>query len=147
MKRSMMAAIVAVALLATPMFAGAASAKTHGPCTGYYVTPKTPTAVRIHRVKRLIACAFAWAGIPGETSTAWYVADRESSDYPWAHNTSSDCRGLFQHMGRYWDSRARAYLKRGWFPRHWTPSAYNARANALVTAVMVRRGGWSPWSM
>jgi hypothetical protein len=95
-------------------------------------------------MQRLIVCVFAvWA--PGESAYALAIADRESNFYAWAWNTSSDCRGLFQHMGRYWASRAETYLFRGWFGK-WPVSAFDPRANAIVTARMVAAGGWGPWS-
>jgi hypothetical protein len=46
--------------------------------------------------------------------------------------------GIYQHMKRYWPNRAYAYGFKGW-------SAFNARANIIVTMRMVHRDGWGPW--
>jgi hypothetical protein len=100
----------------------------------------------------VIRCAFIHYGIPGEIPMALYVAERESSFYPWAinHNIEyiHDCLGLFQHMRYLWPARFTGYMRPGWFPAHWpTVSAFNPRAAALVTARMVKSGGWGPWSL
>lgn len=71
-------------------------------------------------------------------SHAFYVADRESSFYAYARNTSSGACGIFQHMPRYWPSRAATFGFGG-------ASCFNARANIMVTIRMVRQGGWGPW--
>jgi hypothetical protein len=68
---------------------------------------------------------------------ALYVANRESKFHPNAYNPSG-CAGIYQHMLRYWPGRAAAYGFRGW-------SAFNARANIIVTMRMVNRSGWGPW--
>ena len=137
--------IVSLAILAT---LGAtmqpASAKQRA-CT-YRVTPTQDSTFRTHRVQALIRCVFSKVGIPSQIPMALYVADRESSFYPWAWNRSSDCRGLFQHMGRYWAART-MMLPPAQFPKRVGISAFNARANAWVTAVMVRSGGWGPWAL
>ena len=46
--------------------------------------------------------------------------------------------GVFQHLCRYWPTRADDYGFAGW-------SAFNARANIFVTMRMVRQYGWWPW--
>lgn len=148
MKRLLAISIVGILTIGTmSMTTNATAGQPAGPCTGYGVKRSTPVNVRRARMTALIHCAFRWGGIPSQIPEAVYVGDRESSLYPWAWNRSSDCRGLFQHMGRYWGSRARALLKRWWFPNTWpNVSAFNPRANVLVTVKMVRVGGWSPWS-
>lgn len=71
-------------------------------------------------------------------SHAIYIADRESSFYAYARNTSSGACGVYQHMPRYWPSRAATFGFAG-------ASCFNARANIMVTIRMVKQGGWGPW--
>jgi hypothetical protein len=69
---------------------------------------------------------------------ALFIAWRESHYRPSAYNPSG-AEGIYQHMRQYWPTRAATYG----FP-HW--SAFNARANVIVTMRMVRAmGNWSPW--
>ncbi len=89
-------------------------------------------------IKQLIRCAADHWNVPGGESTALAVADRESKFRPDAYNPSG-CAGIYQHMLRYWPGRAAAYGFSGW-------SAYNARANIIVTMRMVKQAGWGPWS-
>ena len=67
------------------------------------------------------------------------IADRESHFEPHAYNPSG-CAGIYQHQLRYWPGRAAAYGFRGW-------SAFNARANIMVTMRMVHLSGWGPWAL
>jgi hypothetical protein len=90
------------------------------------------------QVKQLIKCAAHHWSVPGGASLALAIADRESHFDPSAYNPSG-CAGIYQHMLRYWPSRATTYGFHDW-------SAFNARANIIVTMRMVRRGGWGPWS-
>ena len=126
-----------------------------GPCQGWRLgenlTPATFDADPARgalKIKRLIACVFALLA-PGQSVTALIVADRESHYRPWAFNPSSGASGLFQHIASYWPGRAAALgHHRGWFGKgSWPLSPFNARANAMVTAIMTRNGDWSPWSM
>jgi hypothetical protein len=72
---------------------------------------------------------------------ALYVADRESEFRPKAYNGYSGASGIFQHLSRYWPGRADAFGFGGW-------SAFNARANIMVTMRMVhRQGDWSDWGV
>ena len=64
---------------------------------------------------------------------------RESMFDPDAYNAWSCAKGIYQHLCRYWPGRAYDYGFKGW-------SAFNARANIIVTMKMVRRYGWAPWS-
>ncbi len=53
-----------------------------------------------------------------------------------------------QHLARYWPGRVQVFLRARWFPRAWPQvPVLQARANVLVTAKMVRAGGWAPWSL
>jgi len=90
-------------------------------------------------VKKLIKCAAAHWAVPGGARQALYIADRESHYFPRAYNPSG-AEGIYQHMRWFWPGRARIYGFPGW-------SAFNARANIIVTMRMVHRGGWSPWGM
>ncbi|MGZ5307138.1 MAG: transglycosylase SLT domain-containing protein [Actinomycetota bacterium] len=90
------------------------------------------------QIKQLIRCAADHWNVPGGESTALAIADRESQFHPNAYN-SSGCAGIDQHMLRYWPGRATAYGFSGW-------SAFNARANIIVTMRMVEQDGWGPWS-
>ena len=90
------------------------------------------------QVKQLIRCAADYWHVPGGENTALAVADRESHFHPNAYNPSG-CAGIYQHMLRYWPGRATAYGFQGW-------SAFNARANIIVTMRMVKQFGWAPWT-
>lgn len=92
-------------------------------------------------VKQLIRCAAERWRVPGGARMALYVAARESHYRPNAYNAYSGASGVFQHLSRYWPGRADAYGFGGW-------SAFNARANIMVTMRMVRSNGdWSDWSL
>ena len=94
--------------------------------------------IGIFQVKQLIRCAATHWNVPGGAGLALYIAGRESHYRPNAYNPSG-CAGIYQHMLRYWPGRAAAYGFRGW-------SAFNARANIIVTMRMVSRNGWGPWA-
>jgi hypothetical protein len=87
-------------------------------------------------VKKLIRCAAHHYGVSADM--ALYVAHRESRFRPTAFNGYSCAKGIYQHLCRYWPTRASTYGFNDW-------SAFNARANIMVTMRMVRRGGWGPW--
>ena len=89
-------------------------------------------------VKKLIRCAAQHWGVPGGVTKALYIANRESHFDPNAYNSYSGAKGIYQHLNRYWPGRAYAYGFKGY-------SAFNARANIIVTMRMVKRYGWSPW--
>ncbi len=90
-----------------------------------------------YQVKQLIRCAAQYYDVSVER--ALYVAKRESGFDPDAYNTWSCAKGVFQHLCKYWPDRAYDYGFRDW-------SAFNGRANIIVTMKMVRRYGWEPWS-
>ena len=87
-------------------------------------------------VKHLIRCAARHYGV--SVDRAIYYARRESRFHPRAYNNWSCAKGIYQHLCRYWPNRARTYGFNDW-------SAFNARANIIVTMRMVRRAGWGPW--
>lgn len=106
-----------------------------------------PVASRL-KMLRLITCVFDWLA-PGNSSTARYVAERESGLLPWAYNSSSGCMGLFQHIE--WEGRMGA-LRQRWFTRSVNPNVdghvgwWDPRANAIIAARMVAASGWGAWS-
>jgi hypothetical protein len=87
-------------------------------------------------VKRLIKCAATHYGIAPRK--ALYVAWRESRFHPSAYNAAGEAAGIYQHLLKYWPDRADDFGFRDW-------SAFNGRANIIVTMRMVRRIGWAPW--
>ena len=87
-------------------------------------------------VKGLIRCAARHFGVSVDKAVG--IAFRESRFHPRAYNSWSCAKGIYQHLCRYWPTRAREYGFTRW-------SAYNARANIFVTMRMVRRFGWQPW--
>jgi hypothetical protein len=89
-------------------------------------------------VRQLIRCAATRWSVPGGALMALYVADRESNYDPQAYNPSG-AAGIYQHLLSYWPGRATTYGFHGW-------SAFNARANIIVTMKMVHGSGWGPWS-
>lgn len=89
------------------------------------------------QVKQLIRCAARHWDVPGGASKALYIAYRESRYDPDAKN-SSGAEGIYQHLKTYWPGRATKYGFPDW-------SAFNARANIIVTMRMVKAGGWGPW--
>jgi len=88
------------------------------------------------QVKHLIRCAANHWGV--NPDTALTIAHRESLFDPTAYNSWSCAKGIYQHLCRYWPDRAFDYGFKG-------RSAFNARANIIVTMKMVRRYGWAPW--
>jgi soluble lytic murein transglycosylase-like protein len=87
-------------------------------------------------VKRLIRCTASHFGVGSRK--AIHVAWRESRFRPNAYNAAGEAAGIYQHLLRYWPERAREYGFKD-------SSAFNARANILVTMHMVRHYGWDPW--
>lgn len=87
-------------------------------------------------VKRLIRCAASHHGV--SQSKALAIAYRESRYRPSAYNHAGEAAGIFQHLLKYWPDRAEAFGFENW-------SAFNARANIMVTMRMVRLYGWDPW--
>jgi hypothetical protein len=112
------------------------------PMTGeaYSYTPRKICAIdwRAGRteVKRLIRCAAHHWGVNAHEAVS--IAHRESLFHPDAYNSGSCAKGIYQHLCRYWPERAFDYGFKG-------HSAFNARANIIVTMKMVRRHGWGPW--
>jgi hypothetical protein len=137
LRRVLIATLILTALTTTFPIASA-SAVTRG--ANYTFTPKKICPVDWRQgtwaVKKLIRCTATYYGV--SVDKALTVANRESNFRPHAYNGGSCAKGLFQHLCKYWPDRAYAYGFKGW-------SAYNGRANTIVTMKMVRRYGWSPW--
>jgi hypothetical protein len=134
-----MAYVLTAALLLTPIeFDVEAREVRDGPC-------RVPTTTHHYR-ERLIRCAVNWRSVPGGFAKAHDIGHRESGYKlnPKAYNPSSGACGIFQHLKRYWEGRAKKYLERSWFGV-WPPPCTNARANVLVTVRMAHNGGWGPW--
>src|SRR5919204_6112752 len=91
-----------------------------------------------HQVKRLIRCAARTWHVPGGPHKALTVARCESGYDPSAYNPAGYL-GVFQQARVYWPGRADRY---GFDGR----SAFNGRANVIVSIRMAHAGGWSPWS-
>ena len=146
MRRHLAAALVLAAILS---IAPIASAVTRGELAGNTAAAAAPARHRpavcpipwwrgSRFVRKLIVCAANHWHVPGGPARAVSIAWRESRFFPHAYNPSG-AEGIYQHLRRYWPGRAAAYGYAG-------TSAFNARANILVTMKMVRRlGNWSPW--
>ena len=96
-----------------------------------------------HGNKRTVSCFAKKFNVSPDK--ARYIAHRESRFNEYAWNHASDCRGLYQHMYRYWNDRVYHWRHklRHWHVKH--PTWHNPRAQAVVTFAMVRHGGWGPW--
>ncbi len=141
MKRAIMAVAVGISMLTvTP-----AHAEGRGPCSGWFSTvrPAMGQAEVERRVRLLIACAERKWPTPGGLATALYIADRESSFWPWAQNPSSLCSGIYQDVLSSWPGRVAQWWEPEWFWR--TPSVFNARANVIVNIRMMSVVGLGPW--
>jgi hypothetical protein len=90
-----------------------------------------------HQVKRTIRCATRRWHVAGGPRKALSVARCESGFDPRAYGSGN--AGVFQQALTYWRGRARRYG----FPR---ASAYNGRANVIVSVRMAHAGGWGAWS-
>jgi Transglycosylase SLT domain len=89
-------------------------------------------------VKKLIRCAATAHGVSPDK--ALYIAWRESRYRPSAYNAAGGAAGIYQHLLKYWPDRAADYGFRDL-------SAFNARANIMVTMRMVKQYGWAPWAL
>jgi soluble lytic murein transglycosylase-like protein len=90
----------------------------------------------VTQVKRLIRCAANHWGV--SVAKALDIAERESHFHPKAYNHYSCAKGIYQHICTYWPGRA---FKFGFKGR----SAFNGRANIIVSMKMASRAGWGPW--
>ena len=96
-------------------------------------------------VKRTIVCATERWGV--STSTALYVADRESNFGQYATNRYSGACGVFQNLPQYWPDRVMSLKDdKPWFEPIST-SCYDARSNILASLHMADRYGWGAWGL
>jgi len=95
-------------------------------------------------VKKTIVCATERWGV--STSTALYVADRESNFGQYATNRYSGACGVFQHMPAYWPGRVATVASARPLLEPIGTSCYNARSNVLA-AIWMARNGWGAWSL
>jgi hypothetical protein len=135
--RTLTLAALVVALLA-PTNAEAKDAST---CSFQTVEAGTWTAYENELTIRCFAREF---GVDPDYAVA--IASRESGLNERAWNRTTDCRGLFQHLGRYWLPRVATYSRLLDRYAVKSTSAFNPRANSLVAMAMVRAGGWGPWT-
>jgi soluble lytic murein transglycosylase-like protein len=91
----------------------------------------------VHQVKRLIRCAARRWHVSGGPSKALRVARCESGYDPSAYNPSGYL-GIYQQAKWYWAGRA----VRFGFPDR---SAFNGRANVIVSIRMAHASGWGGW--
>ncbi|HXF73699.1 MAG TPA: hypothetical protein VNO79_13955 [Actinomycetota bacterium] len=143
MHRRILTTVVAVALLA--MAAPAGAHHREGPCDIHW---RDGGSEEIRRdVRRLILCAWdRFRPGHGGPRRALEVARCESGFWPWAVGGSN--LGVFQHQARYWPRRFELLVERNPLRASWelSPSALDARTNVIVTALYVRRFGWSAWA-
>lgn len=90
-----------------------------------------------HQVKLLIRCAARRWHVSGGPRKALRVARCESGYNPHAYNPDGYV-GVYQQAKRYWPGRADHYG----FPDR---SAFNGRANIIVSIRMVHANGWVGW--
>lgn len=93
-------------------------------------------------IRRTAWCVVEKWPVPGGHNKFNQVADCESN---WNRFASNDGRylGLFQHARPYWGSRVNTFEPPRWeLQEGWA----NPRTQIVVTARMVRAGGWGPWS-
>ena len=141
--RRIMCGLLVTGLLVVP--ASLAHAEGKGPCSGWFsnITHTMPMEKVVDHTKRTIACAVEKFGLGNVSlSTALAIADRESNFDPEAYNPSG-CAGVYQQMVSYWPGRVAAWWDKDWFWR--TPSAFNMRANVVVSIRMMAHGGMSNW--
>jgi hypothetical protein len=90
------------------------------------------------QIKRTIRCAVRRWHVRGGARKAIRVARRESGFEHNAYNPAGPYLGVYQHVRAYWPRRARQMG----MPRR---SAFNGRANVIVSIKMVHKHGWGPW--
>lgn len=140
MRRTCIAAVLAaIVSLGGISTAGAAESWRWDECRFQYADDRA--GWNVQEVRRTIRCAAPKFGV--STSTALYVADRESNFNPHATNAYSGACGVYQHIPRYFGSRLASVPARY---REWGTSCYDARSNVLA-AMRLAQGGWGPWGI
>lgn len=141
MKKLLTCSIVTLAIVGVMGSSAQANVKPANACRFQNRQPATWTE---DEVRWTVRCLATWMNV--DVSQALYIANRESNFYRFAWNHSSDCRGIYQHMYKYWWGRVATHDdkldKFAVHDREWS----SPRAQAVVTFAMVKRGGWGPWS-
>jgi hypothetical protein len=133
--------VTAAAAVLIPTAAPAVHARPEGPCRGYEWQTST------HQTRRMIRCVWNRFNVGhGGPPMAIRVGSCESGLRWWA--TRWPYVGLYQHSSLYWDGRFSRFVRQNPLRRTWhlSDSPFNGRTQAIVTGLMVRAGGWSPWS-
>jgi len=104
--------------------------------------PKGPCTEQ-ETVKAIIWCAANWFNV--SLPTALEVAECESGFNAEAVSPTGTYLGVYQQSRFYWRERFQSYIPNGWFPNLETASAFNPRANILVSLIMAKTT-WSHWS-
>jgi soluble lytic murein transglycosylase-like protein len=94
----------------------------------------TPTSV-----VALIRCAAPRLGV--STSKAMFIARRESRYKPWARNPRSSASGVYQVVSGTW----RYFVSHLRYGHRIGTSAFDGRANVILSLRYVRAHGWQPW--
>lgn len=123
-----------------------------GPCSQVKVAPNHMRRGETKRAsKRFARCLIRtrWP-VPGRFPQANKVATGESGWFHRAWNRTgcngASCKGIFQQHMSYWRGRARHYLRRRWGLNPRRVSAFNPKANIIVSLRMAMNG-WEPdWS-
>ncbi len=92
---------------------------------------------RVERWRSLIEAHF----LPGDVEKGIAVIACESSGDPLAENKISSARGLWQHLGKYWELRSRQAGIEG-------ASTWDPEASTIVAAWLVYSTGnsWDHWT-
>ncbi len=130
-RRALVAALAASTLLALP----AAQAQAHDRVKDWVCDYRWRDST--YQLKRLIRCAARRWAVPGGPAKALAVARCESHLDPGAYGNGN--AGVFQQRVVYWPGRARTWG----FPG---VSAFNGRANVIVSVRMAHASGWGAWS-
>lgn len=140
LRRTLVPTLILTAMIFTTFPVAQASASTNTSGTRYTYTSSKICPIKWRqstwKLKRLLRCAARYYGV--NVDKALEIAKRESRFVPTAYNATTCAKGIYQHLCKYWPTRAYDFGFRDW-------SAYNARANIIVTMKMVRRYGWGPW--
>lgn len=138
-----MAVVLAIGLAAPATPAAAAHSWRWNKCRFQYKDGHRGWSV--NESKLTIECVAAKFGV--STSTAMYIADRESHYHATAVNSSSGACGLFQHMPQYFPDRLRTVSHAKPYYRRFQTWCLNARSNTFAALWMAKKHGWGAWGM